>query len=151
MDTQQTSENSKNNIPEQNIQALEINAQMVNRLAAIEQQKISLEAQRLELAKQQDLNGYNYSLKALELKRDSHKNEQELTEKFLNKMFWFAMYFSTIAIGLVIASFHYGKEQFIYECLKVLVPLIIGWIGGDAWRRQKNNDKKQEPPTLQQP
>lgn len=90
MDTQQTPENSNNNIPEQNIQALEINAQMVNRLAAIEQQKVSLESQRLELAKQQDLNGYNYSLKALELKRDSHKNEQELTEKFLNKMFWFA-------------------------------------------------------------
>lgn len=128
---------SQNEISKQDQQGLEIHARMVDRLANLEEQKLALDIQKLEFAKQQDTNGYNYSLKALEIKQDTVKHEHELTEKLYSKLFWFLSFLAFIFVALVIVAFCYNKEQFIYECLKVLVPLVIGWLGGDAYRSKQ--------------
>lgn len=133
-----------NNSSNQDIKALEINAKMLERLASLEQQKIDLENKRLEIVKQKDIKGYDYSVKALETKHDLQKNEQELAEKFFNKAFNFASYCVTFIVILVIASFYFGKEQFVYDCLKVIVTLAIGWIGGYSHKKQiSDNNPKQ--------
>lgn len=128
------------NSSNQDIKALEINAKMLERLASLEQQKIDLENKRLEIVKQKDIKGYDYSVKALEAKHDLQKNEQELAEKFFNKAFNFALYCIILAVILVIVSFYFGKEQFVYDCLKVIVTLAIGWIGGYSHKKQNDNN-----------
>ena len=131
-----------NNLPSdknknQEIQVLELNAKMVERLSALEQQKLDLENKRIDFAKQQDFNGYQYSLKALETKHQDQKLDKEMTERFLTKLFWFIGFGLLLITILIIVSFHYNKEQFIYECLKVIIPLVIGWVGGDAYRSKR--------------
>eukprot|EP01156_Anaeramoeba_ignava_P011528 Anaeramoba_ignava/a483754_16.p1 GENE.a483754_16~~a483754_16.p1 ORF type:complete len:147 (-),score=25.33 a483754_16:14-454(-) len=122
--------NKKNNIPR------EITTQLIS----LEEKKVELatkqaelQAQQNDLAKQQDSNTYHYSLKVLEAKQENAKGEKELIDKIFSRGFWFAGYFTLIATALIIASFHYNKEQFIYECIKVTIPLVVGWIGGGAW------------------
>lgn len=61
-------DNLPNEISNKDIQSFEAHAKMVEKLSALEQQKITLETQKLEFAKQQDANSYSYALKALEIK-----------------------------------------------------------------------------------
>ncbi len=135
--------NSPNDISKPKTQNIETHSDIVKRLATLEEQKITLELQKLDFAKQQDSNTYNYSLKALEIKQESIKHEQELTERFFSKLFWFSGFLVLLLVALVIVSFYYNKEQFIYECLKVIIPLIIGWLGGDAYRSKQFEKQSQ--------
>lgn len=133
------SDNTLEQSSNQDIQALEINARMLDKLASIEQQKIDLENKRIEAVKQKDIKGYDYSVKVLETKKELQKSEQELAEKFFNKAFNFTSYCVTLVIILIIISFYFGKEQFVYDCLKVIVALVIGWFGGYSHKKQSDN------------
>jgi len=119
----------------------EAEARSFEKLIALEDKRMALEASRLDLARQQDQNTYNFSLKALEYRQENEKNKREYDAKRDNKVLALMIVSLISLLLVVIFAFLYNKEQFLYECLKVVVPLIIGWFGGNAWTKYKYSEK----------
>ncbi len=103
--------------------------------------QLAIHEKETELRRQQNEQQFEFALKSLELQKSVLETQKNWMHDLLKSCISYLKLFTFLFFIIVGIAMFLNKEQFVYEMVKISVPLIIGWIGGYSWKSRNGQNE----------
>lgn len=126
-------------MPPPNGNQMDRREELFSRILTNQERELELRAKELELRKQNDCHGYEYSKAALSVQADDAKDERIHRRKMMITAAVVVSILFLSLVGFMLYCVSAGKEQVAMEIIKAVIFLFSGGAGGYALGKNRKD------------